>query len=87
MAGSKWKGSQKQKAHSNRPKPRYTLSANLYHKEVIAPLERKFRHALKKKNYEEAGLLFRQILKERTKHRHMIYQREKVEIPRHEKTL
>lgn len=62
------------------PKPRYTSSANLYHKEVVAPLEKKWRHALKKKNYDEASAIFQELLEKRKYHRVLVKRSEKVLI-------
>lgn len=77
---SKFKRSLHQPKPSSPPKPRYTSSANLYHKEVIAPLERKLRHAFKKKNYDEASSLFQTLLLKRQHHRTLIKRNDKVII-------
>jgi hypothetical protein len=61
-------------------KPRYTCMSNLFYKNEIAPLEKKYRHALKSKNYEEAGKLLTEIAKAKEEHRQWLHRKEKVRI-------
>ncbi|MGA8941762.1 MAG: hypothetical protein WB502_03475 [Thermoactinomyces sp.] len=57
-------------AKENRPsKPRYTSRANIFDHEVLAPLTKRFRQALKAKNYEEAQMIYKEIVEARKQHR------------------
>ncbi|MGI6474402.1 MAG: hypothetical protein ACOX0J_08965 [Thermoactinomyces vulgaris] len=61
-------------------KPKYTSRANLFHQQVVAPLEKRFRQALKARRYEEAESLYREITEARKEHRLWIDRSEKVRI-------
>lgn len=66
---------------ANRPrKPRYTLEANLFYRDMIAPLQRKYHTAMRMKNYEEAGRLFKEIAQGKEQHRLLLHRKEKVRI-------
>ena len=61
-------------------KPKYTSRANIYHQQVVAPLEKRFRQALKNRNYPEAQSLYKEIVQARKEHRLWIDRCEKVKI-------
>jgi Tfp pilus assembly protein PilF len=61
-------------------KPKYTTRANMFHQQVVAPLEKRFRQALKARRYAEAESLYRKITEARKEHRLWIDRSEKVRI-------
>ncbi|TCS92405.1 hypothetical protein [Hazenella coriacea] len=77
---AKFKKSTSNKQVNNPRKPKFTLKAHLYHRDVVAPLERKYRHAMKSKNYELARKIFEQIRDRKEEHRLLIHRKEKVRM-------
>ncbi|SFJ30549.1 hypothetical protein [Thermoflavimicrobium dichotomicum] len=66
---------------ANRPsKPRYTLEANRFYQQTVAPLVKKYRQAMQLKNYDEAGSLFQQIVEARKHHRYLLHRKGKIRI-------
>jgi hypothetical protein len=76
----KKKKSTREKAANRSAKPRFTLRANLFHRDVVAPLVRAWRMALANKNYDEAGRLYEEILKAKREHRIWLHRKEMVRI-------
>ncbi|WP_124727225.1 hypothetical protein [Staphylospora marina] len=76
----KRKKSTREKAPGGKKRTRYTLKANLFHRDVITPLERRWRQALQNKNYPEAGRLYEKIVEARKKHRLLLHRKEKVPL-------
>ncbi|WP_181736880.1 hypothetical protein [Thermoactinomyces mirandus] len=62
------------------PRPKYTSRANIFDHEVLAPLTKKFRQALKSKKYEEAQMLYKEIVEARKQHRLWLDRHEWVKI-------
>ncbi|KPC77721.1 hypothetical protein ADL26_00325 [Thermoactinomyces vulgaris] len=77
---AKHKSYNKEKKPNNPPKPRYTNQANLFHRDVIAPLERRYRQCLQAREYESARALLRELETARREHRILIHRNERVKI-------
>lgn len=61
-------------------KARYTNKANLYYKEVIAPLEKAFKRAMIGERFQEARDIFLKIRKSKKSHRQILMRKELVRI-------
>lgn len=72
------KGVEKQK--SNPPRARFTSIANIYHRDVLAGLEKRYLLALRMKNYEEAARIYKELGIARKEHRHLIHRKEFVTV-------
>jgi hypothetical protein len=70
----------REKQPNRPPKPHYTLKANLYYRQVIAPLVKAYQQAMGAKNYEEAEKIFNQIREEKKHHRLLLHRKEMVRI-------
>lgn len=70
------KGPEKQK--NNPPKQKFIFKANIYHRDIIAGLERKYRLAMRMKNYEEASRLYKELKTAQQEHRNLIHRKEHV---------
>ncbi|SEN21728.1 hypothetical protein [Lihuaxuella thermophila] len=67
--------------HPNPPqKPRYTLKANLFYSQVIAPLVKAYQQSMGAKNYEEAEQFFNQIREAKKQHRFLLHKKEMIRI-------
>ncbi|MFC7441005.1 hypothetical protein [Laceyella putida] len=77
---TKNKAYKKEKKTNNPPKPRYTNQANLFYRDVIAPLEKRYRQSLQARDYEGARRLLREIEAVRREHRLLLYRNERVEV-------
>ena len=71
-------GAEKQK--NNPSKEKFVCTANVYHKDVIAGLQRKYRLAMRMKNYDEASLLYKKLEAAHKEHRNLIYRRDHVKV-------
>jgi hypothetical protein len=60
--------------------PKFTNRANVYYKEVIAPLERACKRAIVSEQYKEVETLFLQIRKAKKDHRQLLMRKEFVRI-------
>ena len=70
------KGVEKQK--NNPPKAKLASTANIYHRDVLAGLEKKYRLALRMKNYEKAARIYNELGAAHKEHRHLIHRKEYV---------
>ncbi|MBA4495014.1 hypothetical protein ACFO25_02060 [Paenactinomyces guangxiensis] len=77
---AKKKRSHREKKANRPPKPRFTSKANIYHSEVVAPLEKAYRQAMRTGNYEEAGHFFKETTEARKEHRLLLHRKELVKI-------
>jgi hypothetical protein len=77
---AKKKTSRREKQPNNPKKPRFTSKANLFYSEVVAPLEKAYRQAMKAKNYTEAEQFFKQIREAKEEHRLWLARKELVRI-------
>lgn len=65
----------------NQPrKPKLTSKANLYYRDQIAPLEKKYRQAMQSKNYKHARELFNQIRNLKKEYLLLLHRKERVKI-------
>lgn len=62
------------------PQPRYTNQANLFYRDVIAPLQKRYRQALQARDYEGARQLLQEIERARREHRLLLYRNVRVRV-------
>lgn len=72
------KGAETQK--NNPPKAKLINTANIYHRDVLAGLEKKYRLALRMKNYDDAAQIYKELGNAHKEHRKLIERKEYVSI-------
>jgi hypothetical protein len=70
----------REKENQRRTKGRFTNKANIYYKDVVAPLERAYKRALIGAQYREAGEIFLKIREAKKSHRHLLMRKEFMRI-------
>lgn len=68
------KGVEKQK--NNPPKAKLISTANVYHRDVLAAIEKKYRLAMRTKNYEDASRLYKELDEAHKEHNKLIHRKE-----------
>ena len=67
----------RQKEQHRPPKPRYTLIANAYQQQRLAPLYKRYAQLMRNQSYDEAIATFQQLEAARQEYRHLLHRRQK----------